>query len=214
MNLEWDTEYLLGQTARGDQYALGLLLERFRKRLEHMVASRLDPLVAARLDPADVVQETLIEALRKLNGYLQSRPLPFYLWLRSIASERISKTHRDHLQVQARAVGREQKKAQGQSNGSGPAPDDRLVSRDSGPNEKVLRDELCREVHRALEGLRDADREVLVLCYLEGLTQAEVASGLGISVTAVKVRLFRAVRRFQTIAPRGVGPEGALPRAE
>lgn len=209
MQPEWNTENLLDETAKGDERALGLLMERFRKRLEHMVAQHLHPLVAARLEPADVVQDTLIEALRKLDGYLQKRSIPFYPWLHSIALERIAKAHRHHLHVRARAAGREAGWTETHPNGAGPSFSERLVSRDPSPSEQVLRHELGQRVRETLARLSEPDRQVLVQCYMEGLSQAEVAATLGITVEAVKLRLFRAVGRFRGLAPTndvGRGP--------
>ena len=46
--------------------------------------------LASRVDPSDVVQETLVEAIRKLPDYITQRRLPFYSWLRELASERLA----------------------------------------------------------------------------------------------------------------------------
>lgn len=77
-----DTEQLLHQAAEGDQAARGRLLERHRQRLERMIALRMDRRLAARVDPADVLQETMAEAVQRLPRYLRDRPIPFYPWLR------------------------------------------------------------------------------------------------------------------------------------
>ena len=65
-----------------------------------MVAVRLDRRVAARVDASDVVQETLVEAARRLDDYLRERPIPFYGWLRQLAGERIVDAHRRHVTTQ------------------------------------------------------------------------------------------------------------------
>jgi RNA polymerase sigma-70 factor (ECF subfamily) len=52
------------------------------------------------------------------------------------------------------------------------------------------------------------DSEVLVLRYLEMLTNAEIAEVLGITEGAVKVRHYRALERFRGLLD-DKGPEGS-----
>ncbi len=52
-------------------------------------------------------------------------------------------------------------------------------------------------VRRALAALSDEQREALVLARYHGLPYAEIASVLGISVGAVKTRIFRAVETLK-----------------
>src|SRR5688500_3684139 len=94
---EPDTELLLDAAARGDADARGRLLERHRPKLKRMVAVRLARRLAARLDASDVVQETLADAARKLDGYLRDRPLPFYAWLRQLAVDHLGMQYRRHV---------------------------------------------------------------------------------------------------------------------
>jgi len=49
--------------------------------------------------------------------------------------------------------------------------------------------------------LSDRHREVLMLCYWDGLTTAEMAQALGCSISAAAVRLHRARRAFADAAP-------------
>jgi RNA polymerase sigma-70 factor (ECF subfamily) len=62
-----------------------------------MVAVRLDPRLQGRVDPSDVLQEAYLEALRRLNDYLRGPEMPFYLWLRLVAGDRLARIHRHHL---------------------------------------------------------------------------------------------------------------------
>ncbi len=52
-------------------------------------------------------------------------------------------------------------------------------------------------VRRALQGLSEEQREALVLARYHGLPYAEIARVLGISVGAVKTRIFRAVEALK-----------------
>src|SRR5438270_10379844 len=92
-----ETVARLDEAVRGDERALRWLLERHRGRLRRMIAVRLDDRLSARLDPSDVVQETLVDAARKLGEFIRERPLPFYAWLHRLASERLTHAHRHHL---------------------------------------------------------------------------------------------------------------------
>src|SRR5262249_12587878 len=61
-----DTEELLRRVEEGDAEARDALLDRHRGRLRQLVALRMDPRLVARVDASDVVQETLVEADRRL----------------------------------------------------------------------------------------------------------------------------------------------------
>ena len=100
-----DTEELLRRSVGGDSSATAALLDRHRDQLRRMIAVRLDARIAARVDPSDVIQETLAVAHRQLSEYLPKRPLPFYLWLRRIACDRLADLHRRHFRAKRRSVG-------------------------------------------------------------------------------------------------------------
>src|SRR5262249_62353015 len=102
-----DARQRVRAAGRGDARPRGRLAERHRGRLRRMVAVRLDRRLAARVDPSDVVQESLAEADRRLDGYLRERPLPFYPWLRQLAWERLTALYRRHVPAQPRSVTRE-----------------------------------------------------------------------------------------------------------
>jgi RNA polymerase sigma-70 factor (ECF subfamily) len=195
--LEPDTDQLLDQASHGDGAARQQLLSRHRGRLKAMVAARLDRRLAARLDPSDVVQEALAEAARKLDDYLHQRPLPFYPWLRQLAWDRLVKEHRAHLARARRSVQREEPGVLGLPDESVAELAQRLASSASSPSRHALRVELQGRVRAALALLGEADREVLVLRYLEQLPLHEVAAVLGVSVSAVKMRHVRALERLR-----------------
>jgi RNA polymerase sigma-70 factor, ECF subfamily len=195
-----DTEGLLDPAAAGDEGALRLLLDRHRGRLRRMIAARLDPRLSARLDPSDVLQEALADAGRKLREYARERPLPFYLWLRRLAAERLVLAHRRHIRVAGRSVSMERTcGAALPGDESNVLLIDRLVTSGTSPTGKVRREELRQRVTEALAALGEIDREVLVLRYLEDMPFAEVAVVLGITENAAKVRHFRALERIRKL---------------
>jgi RNA polymerase sigma-70 factor (ECF subfamily) len=61
-----------------------------------------------------------------------------------------------------------------------------------GPEERATDRQLSQAVTRALDGLSESHREVLLLRDAEGLTAPEAAAALGVSVDALKSRLHRA----------------------
>ena len=61
------------------------------------------------------------------------------------------------------------------------------------------RDEQAVRLREILDRLGPNDREVLVMCYLEELTFAEIAAASGITENAAKVRHFRAMERIRKL---------------
>jgi RNA polymerase sigma-70 factor (ECF subfamily) len=194
-----DTELLIEQASRGQATASDQLLMRHRERLRHMVSVRLDRRLAARVDPSDVVQETLAVAARKLPNYLRDRPLPFYPWLRSIAWERVVKLHLRHLKAQRRSVMREESQLPGLPDESVLELANRLIDSGTSPSLRVEKKELRGRVRLALSRLRETDREILVLRYLEQLSNKEIAAALAISEGALKMRHLRALTSLKSI---------------
>src|SRR5437588_10799844 len=88
-----ETERLLASAARGGRSDWGELLDRHRARLRRMLALRLDQRLQGRVDPSDVLQETYLEATQRLPDYLRQPDMPFYLWLRFLAGQRLPILH-------------------------------------------------------------------------------------------------------------------------
>ena len=91
----------------GDRQALGRLLLRHQPYLQRFIELRLGPKLRARFDPSDVVQEAQAEAVRRLPDYLEQPRLPFRLWLRQLAHDRLLNLWRDHAVTARRSVARE-----------------------------------------------------------------------------------------------------------
>src|SRR5947209_19277968 len=83
------TRALLEQLAGGDRQALEPLLARHRPDLASFIDFHLDAALRARLDPSDVVQEAQLEVARRMDDFLERRPMPFHLWVRKTAYQRL-----------------------------------------------------------------------------------------------------------------------------
>lgn len=200
-----ETQNLLRQIQAGDRQAFERLFVRHRPELRKFIALRLDPRIRARVDPSDVVQETHLEAYRRLQDYLERQPMPFHVWLRKTAYERLLMTRRQHLGAGKRTMEREV-----------PLPDrssqllaQRLLSNASTPSQQLQRRELIRRVRQAVAQLAPADREILLMRNFEELSYQEVAFILGIEPAAARQRHGRALLRLHKLLSDGgfAGPE-------
>jgi RNA polymerase sigma-70 factor (ECF subfamily) len=189
-----DTDELLSRTAAGDRAARGQLLEQHRQKLKRMVAVRLDRRLAARVDSSDVVQEALTEADRRLDDYLRERPMPYYPWLRRLTWIWLDRVHRRHT-AKRRNVRREEPRELPEQSAAELA--ERLLAGNTGPVAAAVRREQRLRVRVALAELAPADREVLVLRFLERLSTMETAAVLGVSANAVRLRHMRALQRLR-----------------
>jgi RNA polymerase sigma-70 factor (ECF subfamily) len=186
---------LLEGVRAGDRQALGRLLLRHQPYLQRFIELRLDPKLRARFDPSDVVQEAQAEAVRRLPGYLEQLRLPFRLWFRQLAHDRLLNLWRDHAATARRSVAREVALPEG----SAAEFARQLLAPGSSPSQHLSRQELARRVREAMTRLADSDQEVLLLRHFEGLSNPEVAALLGISVGAVSKRYGRAALRLHEL---------------
>lgn len=184
-----------------DADGLGAELEGFRARLERMVMVRIAPRLRRRVDPADVIQEAFAEVARRMEEFRAKRPLPFFLWVRLIAGQKLAEFHRRHLGAAGRDMGREV------TPGNIPAASsaslaERFVDPGPTPQHEASHQETLGRVRRALDELDELERELLALRYFEGLTLEEAALVLGLSPSGVKRRHLSALRALRAELPR------------
>jgi RNA polymerase sigma-70 factor (ECF subfamily) len=187
------TRALLDRAAGGDPAAVDQLLARHRPTLARFVAHHLDPRAAARVDPSDVVQEAQADLARRLPDFLARRPMPFHLWARKTAYDRLLDAHRRHLRRARRAVGREAP----WPSASSLAVARPLLARGPSPSQEAEAKEFARRVAAAVANLTPANREVLMLRHADGLPFEEIGTLLGIDPAAARKRFGRALIRLQ-----------------
>ena len=195
-----ETEQLLERAAGGDQESLGKLLIRHEDRLRRMIAFRLDHRLQARIDASDVLQEVYVEASQHLAEYQKQGSLPFFLWLRGVAGNKLRELHRHHLGTQMRDAGREVSLYHGTiPETTSAALAAQLLGHITRPSEAAIRAEVKIRLQEALNSMDPLDREVLALRHFEQLTPTETAQVLGIKEKAAGMRYVRALRRLKEI---------------
>lgn len=147
----------------------------------------------ARLDPSDIVQETQIEVARRIDDYLQRRPMSFRVWLRKTANEQMMMMYRRHVGAERRSVEREVSLP----NHSSVALARQLIK--GGPSKELQRRELAAQVRTAVDRLSEADREILLMRNFEELTNQEAAEVLEIDGAAASKRYGRALVRLRNV---------------
>ncbi len=174
------TRDLVSRAREGDASAVEALYIRYLPILQRWARGRMPRQARDLNDTGDLVQETLVKALRRLASLDLDRPGAFFAYLRAAMLNRI----RD----EARRIERRPR-----THGSGmlhptpyPSPIEELVGR-----EKVERFEA------ALEALSMEDREAIMARIELNLTYAEVAAALGKpSPDAARMAVTRALSRL------------------
>jgi RNA polymerase sigma-70 factor, ECF subfamily len=191
---------LLSRVRTGEASAFEGLFARHRPWLRQLVEWRLDDRLNARLDPSDVVQETQLEAYRRLDDFLTREPMPFRLWLRKTLDERLAMLERRHLRASRRAVDRECSTGDEQS-----WLVDRMASGGPSPSQVFVRDEIAQRVREVIAELPELDREILLMRTFEALSYNEVAYLLGVDAATARKRHGRALLRLhESLAKRGL----------
>ena len=173
------TQELLRLAKAGDPGALEALMVRYLPRLERWASGRLPPFARSLFDTADLVQETLLQTLRGLEGIEVRGPGGFQAYVRQAVLNRI----RDQIRWSRRRPG-------------GEVPE-HLEDRTPSPLERAVGTDLLDRYERALATLKDADRELLHLRIELDFDYAEImAMTAHPSPDAVRVAVRRALTRL------------------
>jgi RNA polymerase sigma-70 factor (ECF subfamily) len=195
---------------RGDRAALAALLEQHAGSLTRWIEQRMDRRMQGRVSASDVVQEVYLAAEQRLEHFARLADLPFGVWVRLLAGQRLVEAHRRHLGAEARAAGREVRI----DAGSGSAVlAERLAGSFTSPSQAAMRHEAAELLTHALDALDPNDREVLLLRHFEGLNNEAVAARLELSKSAATKRYIRALARLKGIMEEVPGLLDGLTRS-
>ena len=194
-----DERLLVAQAKSGRSSAFGKLYELHRVRIYHTVFR----ILRNRQDAEDAVQRSFQRAFTNLCRFREDST--FSTWVTRIAIN-------DALMLlrQRRANKRLQE------NNDDTKPTSVFDPADKGPTpeQALAENELRVAVIRAISHLRESLRIVVLLRELQGLTSAETARRLGLTVSAVKARTFHARRYLRKYLEPQYGPAGDGFRSE
>lgn len=202
---------LLDRLKEGDRSVLSELFELHRQRLKVMVRLRMDRRIVGRVSPSDVLQETMLEATRRIDAYLDKPNMPFHLWLRFLAGQQLLTAHRRHLGTKRRNAAQEINIYGGTPQATSEYIAAQLVGHLTSPSQAVARDEIREKLQAALNQMDPIDREILTLRHFEEFSNNEVALLLDLKKSAASNRYVRALQRLKTILVRVDGISGDSP---
>lgn len=191
------TDLLLKLSVEGNQDAFSRLFRRHERNLRGLIDRRIDAGLTRRFDTSDVIQETRITAFRHLKDYSRRRPMPLAIWLQRTALQQLSDLRRHHLAAK-RSLHRER----AGTDRSSMLLSQSLLGSQSTPSGIYSRQEEVRRVQTALTELGNADREVLLMRYVEQFSNREIAYLLDITEPAASQRHGLALLRLRRVLKR------------
>ncbi len=157
-----ETLFLLNRARAGDDEALDKLFTRYLRPLRRWASGRLPKWARDMADTQDLVQETLLQTFRKMEGFEFRGEGALQAYLRQALMNRI----RDEL----RRFGRR---------GATSALDSQAPDMAPSPLEAAIGRQSAERYERALTRLRVEDREVIVARLELGCSYEEMATALG-----------------------------------
>lgn len=165
MQLELSDEVALIRAAKEDSEAFGLLYERYVERVYNYIYYRTGSVY----DAEDLTERVFMRAMRHIHNY-SDRGLPFSAWLYRIAHNLVANWYRDNSR--RKEVPLEDSLA--------------IQPRSDHPEQELLRVEERERLLGVLRGI-PADRQQLILLkFVEHLSNAEIAAVMGRTEGAIK----------------------------
>jgi RNA polymerase sigma-70 factor (ECF subfamily) len=173
LDMNPDDRDVIQAVLNGDSERFGALVVKYQDRLFNGLARML----GSAADAEDVVQDTFLQAFRKLSSFRECSS--FYTWLYRIAINAAINLRRRKRRVVTFA------------------DESQLSDRMSGdlteaPDKELVRADEVRELQHGLNELSDEHRNILVLREIEGMSYEDIAEILDMPIGTVRSRLHRA----------------------
>ncbi len=192
------------QAMAGDMESLGWVVRRLSPLLLTQARYRLSGRLASVFDPEDLVADVWAVALPRLGrlGDRDGRHTP--VLVRFLSTTLL---YRFNNLVQKHITGKPLKEEPAGDGSEGEEAVARLSAAQTSVVSAAIRGELGGEILKALEGLAEKDREVVVLRGVEQNSNKDVATILGEQPNTVAVRYKRALERLRKQLPDSVFAE-------
>jgi len=171
---------LVKRAQAGEREAFDRLVEAYREPLTSAIASWSRLQMGQRVEAEELLADTFVRAHRTLARFQWQGEDAFFRWLCGIAK---------HALAEAAQQARRREVLAGQQRdvpAAGPTPSGAL-----------RREERFDRLQAALDKLTPEQREVVLLCRIEGLTSVEAAARMDRSSEAVRKLLARALRALK-----------------
>ena len=192
MHVNINDAVLIEQYQNGDSAALEQLVLKYQNRIYNVILK----MCADHDDAAELTQETFVKVIENLDRF-EGRS-SFYTWTFRIAVNLTLNYCQRNSKVAFKSLDAEQEQ---QDDGNVKQVLKDFLSDESSPDPAavVQNKELYRIAARALMGLDEAHRAVIVLRDIEGLSYARIAEVLDIEIGTVRSRLSRARSKMRDI---------------
>jgi len=187
-----NTQYLVALAKEGDEAAVNQLCSVYGERVHRLIRLRLDKKLRPKLDSVDVVQDTLILAMRGLKNFTYKDEGDFLRWLSKIAENRLrdmfDKFHADKRDIHKEIPfkGKDRRTEGGSVGAAEPVAE-------TTPSVIMRKKEALDRLEKSLDCLKPEYREIILLKRIEGLSHTEIAERLGKNTGAVRMLLARAM---------------------
>ncbi len=195
-------ETLLAQAVRGDEAAREELLRMYRPYLRLVAGRRLPVMVQKRVDASDLVQQTLINAVRGLPDFRGQTEPEFTAWMMRLLERNVLMSIRNHT-LGKRDVRLEQDWTD--ASGSAQMVWASLASDGSSPASSVFRGEAALQLAMALDKLPAEQRAAVEMRYIGQQSLQAIADELKRSVGSVAGLIRRGVEALETYLPSEFG---------
>ncbi len=170
---------LIERAKRFDRAALSELYGRYAQAIYRYIYYRVGDVEATE----DLVSEVFLKVLEGIESFTY-RGVPFSAWLYRIARARVAdyfrqRDKRDHLPL-----------------------DERLIGVEGSPHADLEGQLKRKELRSAIAQLTEDQQQVVILKFIEGLSNAEVAQVIDKTEGAVKSLQYRALASLQRIMER------------
>lgn len=197
-----DWHELLASAAYGEAAARDALLGLYRPYLRLAVGDRLPKLIQKRMDASDIVQQTLVDAVRGLPEFRGRSEPEFTAWMMRLLERNLLQCRRNHT-LGKRDVRLEHDWTDG--SGSAVMLWRSLADDESSPMSHVFRGEAALYLAAALEKLPADQRTALELRYIEQRTLQAIADQMGRTLSSVVVLIRRGMEALHAALPSEFG---------
>jgi RNA polymerase sigma-70 factor (ECF subfamily) len=176
---------------RGDQEAFSWLFQKHQSRLAVFIRYHMSEALRRRYEIDDVLQELFLRAFRDLPHFEYQGAGSFLRWLFQIT--------RHTLQDLARHEDRQKRQAEQETLLRSSASQCGVeLAHSQTPSRILFQRERVAQLLKNLDALAEAERELILLAKVEGLTIGEMSQLLGKGKTQISLSLHRALKHLRS----------------